>query len=494
MKQFIKKSIVAFAATALVLSGCLSPISAAASYAPSDWAVADINNLEANSIVPEILKNKDYSMPVTRGEFCYLAMNLYKNVSKNNDFLFGTTAFGDTYDITICAAADLGIISGRPDGNFYPDDFLTRQELACVLGRTLSICGIDTSVSGESVQSTLSPFSDSIEVYSWAYNNLTYCLLNGIIKGTSQNTVSPNMPTTREQAMVMANRAFELFTSPSVPIDFSVLNPYDNLSCEVSGEIQFVSFSDRALTFGVPYTDGAVMYTADVFLSMDNFWYADSDTYVKTINSPTPQITIKNMRAGKKYRIVVNAVDANGGYKKVYTGFATPDELFSLQEKEAIIFGDGDITSKEIADSKMKSITVKVWKINSAGNKYPSEMTLCVHQNIAEITKLVFEEIFAGEEKFPFKDGGAYSWRDTMSSGRYSHHNYGTAIDLNYNENYCLYKNGSYIGKYYKPGEDIYSFPPDGEVISIFAKYGFAWGGDEWSNPNDYMHFSYLEL
>ena len=44
------------------------------------------------------------------------------------------------------------------------------------------------------------------------------------------------------------------------------------------------------------------------------------------------------------------------------------------------------------------------------------------------------------------------------------------------------------------PKENIYSIAPDSEVVSIFSKYGFVWGGDEWSNPKDYMHFSYLEL
>ena len=30
-----------------------------------------------------------------------------------------------------------------------------------------------------------------------------------------------------------------------------------------------------------------------------------------------------------------------------------------------------------------------------------------------------------------------------------------------------------------------------GFKTKAFEKYGFTWGGDAWSNPKDYMNFSY---
>lgn len=80
-----------------------------------------------------------------------------------------------------------------------------------------------------------------------------------------------------------------------------------------------------------------------------------------------------------------------------------------------------------------------------------------------------------------------------MSNGTLSDHNYGTAIDLNYNENYTVYQNGSTIGSFYDPANSVYSFPETGVVIQTFAKYGWLWGGNAWvSGTKDYMHFSYL--
>ena len=40
----------------------------------------------------------------------------------------------------------------------------------------------------------------------------------------------------------------------------------------------------------------------------------------------------------------------------------------------------------------------------------------------------------------------------------------------------------------YQPGVDPYSVTP--EVVAIWKKHGFFWGGD-WKSSKDYMHFTY---
>ena len=143
--------------------------------------------------------------------------------------------------------------------------------------------------------------------------------------------------------------------------------------------------------------------------------------------------------------------------------------------------------TKEEADAMMVKVTVPIWKMKSNGSKYSSSATLTVHPQIAEPIRLVFEEIYNGTEQFPIKDIGAYSWR-----GGRTEHNWGTAVDINSNENYCIYGDGTIIGNCWAPYENPYSITPYGDVINAFEKYGFTWGGDAWSSTKDYMHFSYL--
>lgn len=168
------------------------------------------------------------------------------------------------------------------------------------------------------------------------------------------------------------------------------------------------------------------------------------------------------------------------------------DGLIHLEEQRAEIYSMGEITTQAEAEALLTTVTVKVWKLGAYGQKYKSTADIQVHQAIKDRVWSVFEEIFNGEEQYCIKEVGGYSWRAPMSSGRLSEHNWGTAIDINPNENYCIYKDGSTIGSYWKPYQDPYSITPDGEVVRIFRKYGFTWGGNAWDNPKDYMHFSYM--
>ena len=132
----------------------------------------------------------------------------------------------------------------------------------------------------------------------------------------------------------------------------------------------------------------------------------------------------------------------------------------------------------------LETITVNVWKLNANGSKSPSTMSLTVHSKLASEFAAVFQEIFEGEEQFPIHSLGG--WR--VSTGA---HGCGTAVDINANENYCLYTDGRVVGSHWKPYEDPYSITPYGDVVRSFERHGFVWGGDAWYGNIDYMHFSY---
>ena len=181
----------------------------------------------------------------------------------------------------------------------------------------------------------------------------------------------------------------------------------------------------------------------------------------------------------------------NRTYQFILTagGKTLNSELYipKLHTAEMDVISENLPESKEEADILMETVTVPVWKMKADGTKYESTMELAVHRVIAEKVVAVFTEIFYGEEQFPIKDVGGYAFR-----GGRTEHNWGTAIDLNANENYCIYKDGTTVGECWLPYENPYSVTPYGDVVNAFEKYGFTWGGDAWSNPKDYMHFSYL--
>lgn len=114
---------------------------------------------------------------------------------------------------------------------------------------------------------------------------------------------------------------------------------------------------------------------------------------------------------------------------------------------------------------------------------------ISVHKDIKDQVLDVLQK--AQDSGFKVYDVAGYNFRNvTGSTTSLSQHSYGLAIDINPDENYYIkYSTGATVGKYWKPGEDEYSLPVDGIVVTTFKSYGWEWGGN-WSSIKDYMHFS----
>lgn len=171
----------------------------------------------------------------------------------------------------------------------------------------------------------------------------------------------------------------------------------------------------------------------------------------------------------------------------------TPYADMSRKEKEEVVFGkDRKYYKTESEASKnMVGITVKVWKYNSKGELYSSKATITINKNLQADVQAIFNEIYESDEKFPIKSVGAYNFRKMAASSNLSHHSYGTAIDINPDENYMIKNDKIIAGTLYEPGKNKYSMAADGSVVKAFKKHGWIWGGD-WKSSKDYMHFSFL--
>lgn len=156
----------------------------------------------------------------------------------------------------------------------------------------------------------------------------------------------------------------------------------------------------------------------------------------------------------------------------------------SYEQKMAFLFPGGVPQSESQMGQYLTTVSVPVVNINGT----QSTASLTVHRALANDIVGIYTDI--ANSGFPIKDTYAYSWRSMAASGSRSHHSYGVAIDINWNENYMI-KNGSVIaGSLWQPGSNPYSIPVDSAVTRAFAKRGWIWGGD-WTSSKDYMHFSF---
>ncbi|MBQ4427941.1 MAG: S-layer homology domain-containing protein [Oscillospiraceae bacterium] len=121
------------------------------------------------------------------------------------DVRFSDVSDGMWYTDPIKWAVSAGIVRGYGDGTFGVSDDITREQLAAILYRYAKLKG---RASGE-VWSYKLEFSDADEVSDWAYEAMCWVSMNGVIRGTGNNMLSPKTGADRAQTVTMLRRYFE---------------------------------------------------------------------------------------------------------------------------------------------------------------------------------------------------------------------------------------------------------------------------------------------
>ncbi len=469
----------------LILAALLMLIpSSAAAYEPSDWAKEEVAGAMHLGLLSEAYDQIAYQDSISRLDFVRMAMNLYATITREAVSTHGTNPFNDTLDPFANMAYYTGIVSGDGSGGFHPGNTLTRQELCKIVTGLLNSAGVLGAYFPS--QYTFRSISDEESIAAWAKNHVAFMLDNNLMAGDDQGRFRPADSVTRQEAAIVAYRCYNRYGSA------------------LSGEVKTVLYptADKngaavlTLLKGLKLSDGTIFPLTDP-ISVAGW----SEELFQDQPEPTPAVA-------SVYEVSQSTTAAVSGYAPSGTKLQVPDAngLFPVktysetiasgeaQEKMNRIFPNGVLfTSAQEADAQMCQVTVPVWKLDGENNPVSSTLTFRIHQALKDDVIAIFHEIYNAPVKAPLKDVNAYAWRSPMSSGKYSDHNYGVAIDLNYNENYCIYANGSHVGSFYNPQNSPYSFPKDGVVVQTFAKYGWLWGGNAWKNGTvDYMHFSYL--
>lgn len=424
----------------------------------SDWAEEDIIKAQTGGIISYEQMQSDLTQPIKRSDIAMLAVKTYINV-KGYEMGDVASHFTDTKSPYPEAAYRLGILYGTSDTEFSPNDNATRQEMAKIILSLRSVLNDEEVILPGNPQAEFTDFETMSE---WAKPYVAKAAADGIINGYPDGSFGGTIAVSWEQAIALILRCTDLNEMPELPTYEE--KPAQEIN--ISGYVGTVTHGETRIKWNSTGTK-----TVTVTQARNSYYEGDIAPITQTyFASGYIDITLNPNR---KYTIAVDGVS-----KTFYTAVVAPVGADAINAAYP--------TTKEEADALMVTVTVPVWRLSN-GNKVSSTASFSVHNAIADKVKLVFEEIYNGPEKFPIRDVGGYAWR-----GGRSEHNGGTAIDLNYNENYCIYNNGTVIGNYWKPYEDPYSITPYGDVVNAFERHGFTWGGDAWRNPKDYMHFSYL--
>jgi len=174
---------------------------------PSSWAAEAVETAMTLELMPETVRGS-YQAPTTRAEFTAFAVALYETATGR--VITERAAFYDTNDINVQKMGGLGVVAGVGNGNFAPDQTLTREQAAVMLVRLANVLGHPLPI----VPAT---FSDSYQVSGWALESVGQVQAAGIMGGTGNNMFSPLGLYTREQSIITILRLYEILETEEPP-------------------------------------------------------------------------------------------------------------------------------------------------------------------------------------------------------------------------------------------------------------------------------------
>lgn len=184
----------------------------------SPWATTELQSASDAGLIPDMLKGKNMTAPITREEFAELAVLLYEKTTGEESEVVSPNPFVDTTNAQILKAFNLGITKGTSATEFSPALLINREQCATMLYRDLKAIapGSDFSIVG------VADFADQKFISPYALEAAKYMSKIGIVKGDANRKFMPKATTTkeiaaqygmatREQAIIMASRIYDTY-------------------------------------------------------------------------------------------------------------------------------------------------------------------------------------------------------------------------------------------------------------------------------------------
>ncbi len=174
----------------------------------SDWASDSVTKAKELGFL-EGLEDLFFKESVTREQFCEIIYNMLMNTEtvENAFAVPAALPFKDTYSHKVSTLYYAGIVQGKGDRLFAPDDFLTREEAATILYRVAEFLKMEMPQSA--YLDGMEYYADKETISAWAFDAVFYMRELGIMIGTSDTEFSPKATYTLEQAVATVVRLYE---------------------------------------------------------------------------------------------------------------------------------------------------------------------------------------------------------------------------------------------------------------------------------------------
>ncbi|MBQ3124323.1 MAG: S-layer homology domain-containing protein [Clostridia bacterium] len=236
---------------------------------PSEWA----ESYASKAIELGITDGVDalWLEPVNREHFCEFVYNM---LDKTGVEWTGTieNPFGDTDNEKVIALYGKGIIEGKSDDTFVPEDELTREEAATILCRIVRYMNLPST-------EMYYVFDDESEISEWAMDSVQVICNLGVMNGIGTNRFSPKGNYTAEQAVTTLVRLFDIIPGE----ENTNLSFADSLNGEMPDDANYM-FSPLSIKMALALAaNGAEGETQQEIL--DTIGITDLDQYNESVKS-----------------------------------------------------------------------------------------------------------------------------------------------------------------------------------------------------------------
>ena len=183
------------------------------------WASYDVEYMANEGLVSGVAENLfDPEAQITRAEYVTI-LDRAMGYELVNGESYADVAQDAWYAPYVATAKANGLLNGLPtDDGFKPEQPITREEMGLFTYNAIK----STRKNDEWIKDLpdgWGNFTDTDSVSDWAKEGLKYLIHTGIIKGTSDTTVSPMENATRAQGAVILKRFMQMFVWAGPPTD-----------------------------------------------------------------------------------------------------------------------------------------------------------------------------------------------------------------------------------------------------------------------------------
>lgn len=200
----MKKRIISLLLCLCILAACIPAVSAYSNL--GTWAKESVEAMYDLGFLPDSLVKADMSKPITRGQMCQMAVLVYNQLMGTPGVGPDSTKnFDDTSDPDINYAFEQGIVGGYGDGNFGPNDPLTRQDFFKITYNMMATAYWDPNTI---TLASLNKFYDAGSISAYAVTPTKAMVAIGVVQGDG-SYLKPKSNTSCQEAIVMFFRAYQ---------------------------------------------------------------------------------------------------------------------------------------------------------------------------------------------------------------------------------------------------------------------------------------------